>query len=256
MSMNQKGFAPIILLVGALVIIAVGGGAYYLGKGASNKDVQEDKVDIEIPESSIPQPTTNNVESKPSPQQNIVSKTTPTPVSSPTGSVRKIQYKTTQGWSKYESSLGFSYQYPTGYSSPKKNPVDPMGGQQKYCEFISTRKPEGAQNVESLTIRVRPYTGGSRREFLINTFGLNNSQMLKVEESELSGLKGLVMTFKPEYPVWAKNYAAIFIQGSTALMIFNSHINDNLNEWNSVLESLQIYENLHVDIAECQNDWG
>ncbi len=249
----QRGFAGIFIVFGLIIITVIAGGAYYLGKFSSNTN---NSAEPQLAQTATPQPIVTNTQGESSPQQNIVGKATPAPIASSAVSARKIQYKSAQGWSKYESSLGFTYQYPTGYSSPKKNPVDPMAGQPKYCEFITTRKPEGAQNVESLTIRVRPFTGGSRREFLINTFGLGNSQVLKVEESELSGLKGLVMTFKPEYPVWSKNYAAIFIKGSTALMVFNSHINDNLNEWNSVLESLQIYQNLHVDIAECQNDWN
>lgn len=255
--MRQKGFVPIVLLAGALIVAIVVGGAYYLGKSSSNKNVDKEIINtiIPTPYPSIFESNTRIEEGKTNKQPTIITKVSPPLVPTLTVSVHKITHKTVSGWPKYESSLGFNYQYPTSYSSPKKNPVDPMAGQAKYCEFTSTRKVEGTQNVESLTIRIRPYTGGSRREFLMNTFGLDRSKILKVEESELAGLKGLVITFKPEYSVWAKNYAAIFIQGSTALMIFNSHLKDNLNEWNSILESLQIFQDLHVNIAECQNDW-
>lgn len=41
--MTQKGFVPIILLVGVLVIIIVSSGAYYLGRSSSKSDTQENK---------------------------------------------------------------------------------------------------------------------------------------------------------------------------------------------------------------------
>lgn len=254
---NQKGFSTLLVLL--IIVLGAGlvGTGYFLGS--------QNTKDSSFRNSSLkysPSPTAMVQTSYPSP----INSSSPTPIqtsksipSNPDSISRKIVYRTIEGWSKYDSSLGFSFQYPVGYKTPHKNPADPGGGKQKYCEFITTRVVEGKPNVESLTFKVFPYDGGSRRQTLIDIFGLKEYQILSVEEIEIAGSKGLIVNFKltdNQYWPWKKEVGAIFINGSVALAVYNTQINENLQEWNSILDSLQINQSLHLDISKCQNDWG
>ena len=49
----QKGFAPILVLVGILVIVAVAGGAYYFGKSQAPESQTQNQIVV----SKTPQPT-------------------------------------------------------------------------------------------------------------------------------------------------------------------------------------------------------
>ncbi len=46
--MRQKGFAPVIILVGLLIIFAVAGGVYYLGRSSSSKPVTNSVVTYQV----------------------------------------------------------------------------------------------------------------------------------------------------------------------------------------------------------------
>lgn len=169
---------------------------------------------------------------------------------------RQILYKYVPGWPKYDSYLGFSFQYPPSYLPPKKNSVDPGSSRKPYCEFSSIRRPPNNSVVESLAIKVLPYSGGSRRQFLIDSLALGKAHLITVEETAASELRGLLMLFQPDFsPPFSKVFAAVFVQGSMGLIISNYQINENLNEWNLVLGSLQISKDLHIDIQQCQYDW-
>jgi len=91
---------------------------------------------------------------------------------SPMSPTKVINYKYIENWPLQKSEMGFSFQYPPSYSLPKKNSVDPGVEGEPYCEFLSTRKPAGAQNVESIRVLVVSYEGGSRRQLLMKRLGL------------------------------------------------------------------------------------
>ena len=52
--MSQKGFAPILILVGILIIATVAGGAYYFGKNSSSLRGTNEKSDAAISPTSSP----------------------------------------------------------------------------------------------------------------------------------------------------------------------------------------------------------
>ncbi len=86
----QRGFAPIIILVGILVIIVIAGGAYYFGKSQAVK-----------PEATSSSP--NPVATSQPPQPTAVFQTTPVP--SPSSTVDTSNWKTIQ----YETHIYFKY---------------------------------------------------------------------------------------------------------------------------------------------------
>lgn len=205
-----------------------------------------------------PQPNSEELSEKSTDSTETAASTNPSDsdVFDNAGDVKKVPYRKVADWPTYKSSLGFTFQYPPTYSLPKQNPVAYHAYEEMYCEFQSIRLPAGAQLVDSITIIVRPYEGGSRRQFLIDTLALGKSRLLSVEEVEHEGVRGLEMAFQPQFPSWSIRYAAIFIQGSTALMIGNLQRDESYSEWSSMLESLRIESSLHSNPLECPNDWS
>ncbi len=94
---KQKGFTPIIILVGILVIVAIAGGAYYFAKSQSVK-----------PETtSFP----NSVQTTQSPQSTSVSQSTSTPSADETAN-----------WKSYtDQTYNYSFKYPPQYIKPYGN---------------------------------------------------------------------------------------------------------------------------------------
>ena len=93
---KEKGFAPIIILVGILVIVAVVGGVYYLGVHRSYAPV------------STPNPEVTSTL-----QPSSVSQTTPTPDVTSTPNP-------TANWQTYtDTQNGFSIKYPTDWYTAK-----------------------------------------------------------------------------------------------------------------------------------------
>lgn len=54
--MKEKGFTPILLLVGVLILMAVGGGAYYLGTVKNKLSIQNPVVISQVNPTSFTQP--------------------------------------------------------------------------------------------------------------------------------------------------------------------------------------------------------
>ncbi len=92
---KQNGFAPIIILVGILVIVAIAGGAYYFGKSQSVK------------QAALPSP--NSVVTSQTPQPTAVSQTTSIPSPS--------SIDETASWKTYTNiKVEYSLQYPSNFT--------------------------------------------------------------------------------------------------------------------------------------------
>lgn len=90
---KQKGFAPVLILVGILVLGMVAGGAYYFGKSQV---------------------------SKPQPQNPVIASQIPQPVSSPSASPDE-----TASWKTYtNNNFTFSIKYPVGILPYTENRID------------------------------------------------------------------------------------------------------------------------------------
>ncbi len=56
---SQKGFAPVLVILGLVVILGIAGGAYYLGTIKNKSQPQNPTVTSQTPSSPIPNETTN-----------------------------------------------------------------------------------------------------------------------------------------------------------------------------------------------------
>ncbi len=91
--MNQKGFSPLVIILGIILIIGIAGGAYYFGKSQTKK-----------PEASS------------SPNPMVVSQT-PQPIITPSSSPDE-----TSSWKIYTNAKnGFSIKYPNNVRVGKEN---------------------------------------------------------------------------------------------------------------------------------------
>lgn len=111
------------LLIGLVVLacfVVFGFSGYYIGKQSNFSPSREDKFNTAESTSLSPKETIKPPSNKPITEPSIFPTTKPT--------TREITYKRMSDWSSYDSDLGFSPQYPSGYSPLKKNPVDPGGG--------------------------------------------------------------------------------------------------------------------------------
>lgn len=106
----QKGFTPILILVGIAVILAIAGGAYYFGKSQTINPQSPVPQDSQNP-SAIPQACTN--EAMVCPDGSAVGRTGPNCEFAPCPSVApKIPDETTN-WKTYTNdSPGISFKYP------------------------------------------------------------------------------------------------------------------------------------------------
>ncbi|MEK7576955.1 MAG: hypothetical protein AAB482_04670 [Patescibacteria group bacterium] len=104
--MNQKGFAPIILIIVVIGISLLGGGAYYYSKTqvtpAQNKAV----------EPPSPPPVSENT---PPPKVQPPPPASPKPVSPTPPSSAKISLEKTLEYKYYDKSIPFTFKYPKDY---------------------------------------------------------------------------------------------------------------------------------------------
>lgn len=97
--MKQKGFAPIFILIGILIFVAVGGGAYFFGKSQTIK-----------PQPSAPVACTE--EALVCPDGSAVGRTGPNCEFAPCLTTAQNQTETAD-WKTYtDSNLNYSFQYP------------------------------------------------------------------------------------------------------------------------------------------------
>lgn len=87
----QKGFAPVIVLVGVLVLVAVSAGAYYLGKSQTLKSQNQNQI-----VSQTTQPT--------SASSILTTSPVPTITTIPTPAVSRKTYTTPANWKKWDHS--------------------------------------------------------------------------------------------------------------------------------------------------------
>lgn len=104
----NKGFAPVIVLLIVLGVLAVGGGAYFVGKSSAPKsDVSDNSNYFPTTEQNYTPPVTSNTNSN-----------TTLPVNTPTNN--STPQTDTSNWKTYTNSqYGFSFKYPVSIKEIK-----------------------------------------------------------------------------------------------------------------------------------------
>ncbi len=156
--MRQRGFAPIIILVGILVIAVVAGGAYYFGTRNS----------------VITQPQSQNPLVTSTPQTTVIPQTIP----SPTTSSSNLD---TANWKTYTNSkYGILINYPAAYSYKAEG------------SNISQQQLDKGQQISgtiSPSFDTIDFTGGSQ-DFSLGIFHTNTPSQIADTSSGFDGSCG------------------------------------------------------------------
>lgn len=124
--MNQKGFAPILIILGIVLLLGAVGGAYYFGQSSVK------------PSTSVSQTPVSNSQTSISPTQSPAKTTiSPTPTSVPTVVDETVSWKT-----YVNTKYGFSFKYPQGFETDTAsgNPID--SGKIFRISFLSLDKED------------------------------------------------------------------------------------------------------------------
>ena len=202
--MNQKGQALIFLLVGILIIAALGG-AYYLGRQTTPKVT-----------SSI-QPTLNPADASPAPTGAGVS-------GAPNGAAE------TANWETYTNTkYSFEFKYPPTWSViESKAPINP------YLAFIELGPTDSIQSGGMIAITVRNQTENNYRAVLTKEgfqivqridiqLGTNKASHYKLNKTLESGEKS-----EQEIVISMKNGVLYEINGGSNLREQNKNIFDQI----------------------------
>lgn len=170
----QKGFAPLLLLIGILILIVVGSGAYFLGKSATTKPVQQSVV-----------------------QQTAVSTSQSTPVET----VNQKTYTNT----KY----GFSLKYPAEWMKSDEEQITARYKSGEYQEFniffgpVSDKdhlgQPTSPHATNDISIKVIE-TGESKfavKEAMQKIYYCGNLDLNKGEYRKIEGRETMVFKDSP-----------------------------------------------------------
>ena len=228
----QRGFTPIIILVGIVMAIVIAGGAYYFGKSVVPTPQPQNRTVI----SQTPQPSSTpniipNVISEPTPQVTITpssnKNTSISPLPSATSvskSVKNIEYSLPSGWKTIVDSTG---KLEVGYDASRYNATS----KEKWVELSGkwilegkTSKRLGGNKIFYLSA----YSGGSRHNELYKILGENPTSMgsttkdYSEREYVYNGWKCLVLNgiSISEYPV-AWGYCPISSTESLVLAFDN-----------------------------------
>lgn len=157
--MTQKGFTPIIVALIGILVIALVGGAYYLGTQSHNApSLQTDKI-IE----PTPAPTASS-QSSPQPS------TSPNATDKPVSNAIKITYKLPTGWQTIQDP---SKRLEVGYDQSK---YDAMSDGNKI--WLSGKWVGQGSDMHRLGgsqyFYITPYSGGSRHTELYKLLGIQD----------------------------------------------------------------------------------
>lgn len=166
----QKGFAPILILIGILVIMAVASGAYYFGKSQTPKPQIQNPVVV----SPTPQPT---IVPSSIPATSLAPTTKPTD-SNKTTADKVLFYQLPAGWQTAKNQnqdfeVGFNPQTMRIYPTVSSNQV-----------WIEIQRPQPLQGYATYTIvTLVPYDGGSRHNFIYKQLGYTTQTALSERTS-------------------------------------------------------------------------
>lgn len=222
---RQKGFAPIILLIGVLVITLAAGGAYYYYQSKQKLSTY-----------SPPTPTNNTVQTTPSP--------TPNP---------------TANWETYENAY-YSFKYPDDWdleidSKKDSNEIIPS----VYIHYHYTDDPsKGRYNFyfgDSIRFSIIKAVSNSNLDIYIQEIINNQGNIVsKIKDVVIDGIKGRRFTFGGQFSadtIYAKRDDLIF-NISHNEVVDKSHINSiDETTYNQILSTFRFLDpDRSIDISD------
>lgn len=151
-------------------------------------------------------------------------------------SVKNVVYKKTSGWTGYKSNTGYSLQIPPTFSD-----ADGSGEESRDngCYMFFGNNAGGI-----ISVKVVPYSGGSRREL----YGIQPGYDYSFEEALVQGKKSLIIEAGPIGDSGSGSGIVIPV-GNHALIISWANRAKNSVEFNSLLQSIALQSSL--DLNQC-----
>lgn len=194
--MNQKGFAPILIILSIVLLLGVAGGAYYLQSKEALPHFGQSTVKTPTSVSQVPVSTS---QTSISPTQSVAKTTiSPTPtVINETADLKAeiIYFKQDPSLSTYtDNKAKFSVQY----GANGKIASSEEGKEVSFLSCIKDPKLTNGKDelcLQGFSIQVYDdYNGGSRREWLLNKNSNLKTYELSYEDVVVSGVKTLIVS--------------------------------------------------------------
>jgi|GEM_PF-3384263 hypothetical protein len=185
----QKGFAPVLILVGILVIIGVAAGAYFFGKSQVTKSESQNQTAVSPNSQPIMTPTSSSDE--------------------------------TANWKTFSSKYGYSLRYPVEWGAAES--VGSKGvviwSKPEYLK-LSEELAQGFDKEDFASIEVGIYSFGTRtaagdvnkdtdvEKFVKGLFGANifkSSQDISLDGKPAVLFTKKRMVLKPQFPRYIQN---------------------------------------------------